>query len=84
MYFVYVLYSGEDRKFYIGYTENLNRRLSEHKSGNVYSTSRIKNPILVYYEAYISCEDARRREQYFKTSKGKRTLKLMLRDTLLP
>ena len=35
---------------------------------------------LIFYEAYLSENDARRRELYLKTTKGKRTLKLMLED----
>ncbi len=38
---------------------------------------------LVFCEFYLFEEDARRREMYFKTTPGKRAIKLMLRDTLL-
>jgi len=34
------------------------------------------------YEAFAAKGDEIKREKYFKTSKGKSTLKLMLRDTL--
>jgi putative endonuclease len=37
---------------------------------------------LIYYEAHTSKEDALRREKYFKSSPGKRTLNQMLRNTL--
>ena len=33
-------------------------------------------------EHFIGEEDARRREEYFKSSKGKRVLRLMLKDSL--
>jgi len=52
-----------------------------HKRGKVYSTARLSKPILIFYEAFISGKDAKRREQYFKTTKGKKTLRLMLRET---
>jgi len=35
---------------------------------------------LVFYEAFLHREDARRREAYFKKTAGKRALKLMLRQ----
>ena len=35
MYHVYVLWSKQDKNFYIGYTEDLKRRLEEHKMVNV-------------------------------------------------
>ena len=82
MYFVYVLRSDFDNKFYIGFTNNVKRRLSDHNSGKVLSTSLRKPFKLFYYEAHLSKTDVLRREQYFKTSKGKITLKLILRDSL--
>ncbi len=36
---------------------------------------------LIFYEAYLNKNDATRREKYFKTTKGKRALKIMLRST---
>ena len=36
--------------------------------------------ILFFYEAYRNEKDAKRREEYFKTTKGKTTLKLMLKE----
>jgi len=35
---------------------------------------------LIFYEAFILERDAKRREKYFKTTKGKRALRLMLKD----
>jgi len=82
MYYVYVLTSLKDSKLYIGFTNDLKRRLKEHNSGKNASTkSRI--PLeLVYYEAHLSKADAMRRERYFKTTKGKSTLRQMLRESL--
>jgi predicted GIY-YIG superfamily endonuclease len=37
---------------------------------------------LIYYESHLSKADAARREIYFKTTKGKSTLKQMLRESL--
>jgi putative endonuclease len=38
MYYVYVLKSELDKKLYVGYTENLQRRLKRHQDGEVIST----------------------------------------------
>ena len=38
MWYVYVLVSDLDNKFYVGLTENLNNRLSLHSTGKVSST----------------------------------------------
>ncbi|MEW6194660.1 MAG: GIY-YIG nuclease family protein [Bacteroidota bacterium] len=42
MYTVYILLSEKDHKRYIGFTDNLERRLSEHNSGLVKSTKKQK------------------------------------------
>jgi len=82
MHYVYVLLSEKDGKFYIGFTSDLKRRLKEHKDGKAQST-KSRHPLkLLFYEAHLSEKDARRRESYFKTSKGKATLKQMLRGSL--
>jgi predicted GIY-YIG superfamily endonuclease len=38
---------------------------------------------VVFVEYYFSKKDAMRREEYFKTSTGKRVLRLMLTESLL-
>lgn len=82
MHYVYVLLSQKDNNFYIGFTSDLKRRLKEHKDGKAYSTKSRRPLKLIYYEAHASQIDARRREDYFKTSKGKATLRQILRDSL--
>ena len=82
MYYVYVLRSLVDGKLYIGYTANLRNRFQQHQAGAVTSTQYCRPFELIFYEAYKSMEDAKRRERYFKTSKGKSSLRLMLQDSL--
>jgi len=82
MYYVYVLLSKKDLKFYIGYTEDLDRRLKEHKRGENKSTKGRRPLVFVYAEIHKSKVDAKRRERYFKTDKGKSSLKQMLRSSL--
>lgn len=66
MFYVYFLKSVEKQEFYIGYTNNLRRRFAEHNNKLVRST-KSKTPYkLVYYEAYLSEVDARRRESSLK------------------
>lgn len=80
-FYLYVLFSEKDHKLYIGFTSNLQRRLSEHFSGQSKSTASRRPLQLIYSECYVCQEDARRRERYFKTSPGKKSLRLMLRET---
>ncbi len=63
MYYVYVLYSKKYRRFYIGLTNNLKRRIEEHNSEeNKGWTEKFRPWILAYYEAYLTASEARKRE----------------------
>ena len=81
-YCVYALISERDRKFYIGYTTDLGKRLTEHMRGRVQATAHRRPLDLVFCEYYLNSGDAKRREKYLKTAPGKRGLKLMLKNTL--
>ena len=82
MYIVYILISLIDLKFYIGYTTNLKERKKKHDNGGVPSTKNRRPLELIFHESYTNKYDALRREKYFKTTDGKRALKIMLRETL--
>ncbi|MBU3964586.1 GIY-YIG nuclease family protein [Patescibacteria group bacterium] len=71
MYYVYFLKSRKDgHSVYVGYTNNLRRRLQEHNIGRGGKYTKNKGPFsLVYYEAYNSMEDAQNREQALKVHK---------------
>jgi len=81
MYYVYILLLGNNQ-LYAGRTDDLRRRVLEHTNGKVSATSKRRPLQLVFYEAFLDKRDAIRRERYFKTSKGKSTLQLMLRESL--
>ena len=68
LFYVYVLESLQDEQRYIGYTNDLNRRLKEHREGKSFST-KFRLPVkLIYFEACLSSIDAKRRENYLKTT----------------
>lgn len=81
MNYVYVLLLS-NRKLYVGYSNNLQRRFKEHIAGKVKSTRNTRPMKLVFYEAFQSKHDAMRREKYFKTTKGKSSLKQILRESI--
>ena len=82
MYYVYVLMSDDDGKFYTGFTKDLKLRFDQHTKGLVDST-RDRRPLrLVYYEACFHRDDAIRREKYLKTYHGKMFLKRRLKSYL--
>ncbi len=82
MYYVYVLRSQLDKNLHIGYTTDLRERFRKHQNGEVISTEFRRPFELIFYEGYKSMKDAKRREAYLKSSKGKSSLNLMLRDSL--
>ena len=79
-YYIYVLLSIKDKRFYIGFTLNLKNRLSEHAKGKVKSTKNRRPLKLVHYEYFIDKADAKRREIFLKGGKGKAELKIQLSD----
>ena len=80
MHYVYVLVSNVSEKIYVGFTNDLKKRLHDHNysDGKSY-TSKFRPWILVYYEAYLSGKDARIREQKLK-HRGR--AKILLRQRL--
>jgi putative endonuclease len=80
-FYVYVLLC-LDNDFYAGFTTDIHRRLKEHSQGSNVSTRNRRPVELIYFEGHKSKEDALRRESYFKTSKGKATLKQILKEYL--
>ena len=78
MYFVYVLKSEKDNKFYSGITNNLERRLVEHNKRKS-STSSTKNRgpfVVIYFEKVENRKIAREREKYLKSGSGREFVKL--------
>jgi putative endonuclease len=75
MFYTYVLISETDNKLYIGFTDDLQKRLEEHQKGAVASTAHRRPLKLIYYEACLSAKDAIKREKYFKIGFGRRFLK---------
>ncbi|OGL40316.1 hypothetical protein A3J32_02460 [Candidatus Saccharibacteria bacterium RIFCSPLOWO2_02_FULL_46_7] len=81
MFYVYVLLCADDQ-FYIGFTNDLKSRVTSHNLGQIPSTKSRLPAQLIFYECYINKYDALRREKYFKTTKGKTSLRTMLKETL--
>lgn len=77
-FYTYVLKSRVDQRLYIGWTNNLKKRLFLHNTGEVTAT-KYRTPLdLIYYEACFSKEKAIEREKYFKSGYGKAFLKKRL------
>lgn len=77
MYYLYLLRSTKElSQFYIGHTNDLRKRLSQHNEGKSFHTKKYMPWELVYYEAYSSLALAKNREAKLKNhGKGLSELK---------
>lgn len=66
MHFVYLLKSKKDLEYYIGQTDNIQRRLNEHNSGKSKSTKSRRPFLVIGFEEYESQSKARYREYQLK------------------
>ena len=80
MYYTYILRSQKDKKQFVGLTKNIDARFEQHNNGEVKSTKEFSPFTLLYYEACINKNDAKIREKFFKTQKGRLFLKKRLRS----
>ena len=81
IYYVYILETtakNNKKRFYTGYTNNLQRRLEEHKNGTGAKFCRGKKKIeLKYFETFSERKDAMRREIEIKTFTRKQKFDLI-------
>jgi putative endonuclease len=53
-YYVYILKSQKDGKYYTGYTKNLKLRFEQHANGEVSSTKNRRPLELIYFEGCLN------------------------------
>ncbi|HPG12199.1 MAG TPA: GIY-YIG nuclease family protein [Chitinophagaceae bacterium] len=75
MFFVYVIRSDADGRFYVGMTQSVNNRLNQHNKGRVFSTKGYLPWQLFFVESFTNRPDARKREKYLKSGIGKEYIK---------
>ncbi|MBB3769655.1 putative endonuclease [Angulomicrobium tetraedrale] len=79
-YAVYILASGRNGTLYVGVTNDLARRMAQHRSGEVPGfTARYGVRLLVHVEFYTLIDEARTREARLK--RWRREWKLQLIET---
>lgn len=81
MFYTYCLESRKTHKIYIGFTNNLKRRVEEHNKGTGGDFTAKNGPWkLVFYEAHSDEHDAREMEHFYKTGYGREVLKGKLKN----
>ena len=64
--YVYLLQSKTTQKFYVGWTTDIKRRITEHNSGKSQYTKSRGPWELIGYEMFLNSEEAKKRERAFK------------------
>ena len=76
MWYAYVLQSAEDKRLYVGVTNNLRRRIKEHDTKRSGSYTNKNGPFkLIFYEASTEKKDAAVAEKFYKSGYGREVLK---------
>ena len=77
--FIYILTNKNNTVLYTGVTSDLAKRIHQHRTGyykNAF-TSRYNLTKLVYYEEFLSIEDAIHREKQLKSGSRKKKIELI-------
>ncbi len=69
-FYTYILQSEMNQQFYIGQTQDIEKRLFRHNAGSVPSTKRYRPWKLVYYKEFNSRTDAIKFENKLKNLKS--------------
>ncbi|HDZ76522.1 MAG TPA: GIY-YIG nuclease family protein [Candidatus Omnitrophica bacterium] len=84
MFYVYIVQSLKDKRYYIGHTKNLKKRIEEHSRGKSKAV-RYRGPFeLIYKEMYQTKNEAFYRERQIKSYKGGEAFKKLLSRALTP
>lgn len=80
MWIVYAIFNKEEKKFYIGQTNNLKRRLFEHneKRGNHFTAKFKGEWKIIYKEEVNTRKEALVREKQLKSYKGREFIKKLI------
>ena len=82
MYYIYILFSQSANKYYVGQTDNIDKRLSEHNSFHKGFTSQANDWILKYFEEFSSRKDALKREKQIKAWKNRKLIEKLIKGEL--
>ena len=77
---LYILFSMSRDRYYIGHTNNIERRLSEHNSGQTKSTKAGIPREIVYTKEFDSNIEANKVELHLKKMKSKKYIEKFIDD----
>ena len=79
-YWVYALWSESHDKIYVGFTNNLERRLSQHANGESTYTRKFRPWQCFFTEMASTKEEALKKETYYKSGWGRKRLQKELEE----
>jgi len=74
MAYFYILFSEKNNKYYVGSTDDLERRFSEHNRGQTKSTASGRPWKLVFKQEFVDTLSAKRLEIKIKSWKSRRII----------
>jgi putative endonuclease len=77
---IYIIQSEKDQSYYVGYSSDVNSRLTKHNSANSGYTSTKKPWVLVYTEEFDSKTEALRREKQIKRQKSRAYILSLIKE----
>jgi putative endonuclease len=77
-YYVYIIHSQSNDKYYIGYSHNPNERLEKHNLGATTSTRTGRPWVLVYIDECKDKSSAIRRESEIKRMKSRKYIENLI------
>ncbi len=78
-YTLYILYSAQINRYYVGYTEDLNIRINQHNSGLSTYTAKANDWVVVYTEKFANRDLAMNREKYIKAQKSRKFIEELIK-----
>ena len=78
--FVYILYFKKTNRFYVGSTNYLARRLQQHANNHTYSTTRLGEFELAFFQEVENLKFARQVEHRIKSWKRRDYIERIVKD----
>ncbi|RLD58138.1 MAG: GIY-YIG nuclease family protein [Bacteroidetes bacterium] len=79
-YFVYIIYSKNIDKFYIGFTKNISERIRKHNSNHKGFTGKTNDWVIVYNEEFKTKSEAYSREREIKSWKNRNKITELIKN----
>ena len=86
MYFIYILYSEPGDKYYVGYTDDPYRRLSEHNTNlfNTYTSNYRPWKLKAVFECSMNRSSAMKIEKFIKKQKSRKLIEMLCDPAFIP